>query len=145
MLKKFLMAVGVLAIIAVVAMVVIFNKFDSAIQEKVPEFRQYVTMTTEDQNTYVEKNIDNFLMQFGFVGDTAEEKADYQEIKNNPEIRAALIDLGRSMVATLIVSSEVYNELDNETKAKIKTESDQRNMRHAKLNDVLKKYESTQK
>lgn len=141
MLKKFLMAVGVLAIIAVVAMVVIFNKFDSAIQEKVPEFRQYVTMTTEEQNAYVEKNLDSLIQHF--MDDN--EKDDYQAMKKNPEVHTALIDFGRSMVATLIVSSEVYNELDSETKAKIKAESDQRMARNARLNEVFKRYENEQK
>ncbi len=141
MIKKILTIVGLLTIFGIVGMVFLFNKFESTLKEKEPELRQYITMTVEEQNNYVAANIDKLMENFL----SGEGKFDYQKMKQDPELNAALINYGRSMVSTFIVTSQFYKELDTDTQAKIKSESDQREIRNAKLQALFDKYDTSKK
>ena len=65
MLKKVLIGIGVLVILlaafGIGGMMFLKNKIETKLAEKEPEFRQYITMTAEEQNAYVEKNFFEFF------------------------------------------------------------------------------------
>ena len=142
MLKKILIGVGVLALIAVIGFGFLANKINSKLQEKEPEFRQYVTMSTEEQNAYVEKNFFEF---FGAVTDysTREEqaKAALEQIKADPEALQAAVNMGRSMVAELILKNEnILKDLSADVHNKLKAEADEGNSRAEKFKIYMEKY-----
>lgn len=140
MLKKLLIAVGVLAILGVVGVILVGNKIDTVIKEKEPEFRQYLTMTPEEQNAYVEKNLDIF-MQMVMRNSEEKAKAAYDKIKNDPEVRAAAVDFGRSVVAGFIMASEpIVKDMAEDMKAKIQAEVDAAQSRGDKYKALLEKY-----
>lgn len=141
MAKKILTVVGVVAFLGLLAVVFMFNKMEAELKEKEPELRQYIAMTVEEQNNYVAANIDKLMENFL----SGEGKFDYQKMKQDPELNAALINYGRSMVSTFIVTSQFYRELDTDTQAKIKSESDQREIRNAKLQALFDKYDTSKK
>ncbi len=115
MVKKILMAVGVLTIVGVIAAVGISyylgNKIGDEIEKRVPEFRQYVTMTTEEQNAYISKNIDEIYEDFfSLISNNSVEKSEMKsvltEMDKKPELMQAKINWGRSMVAGFILNIE---------------------------------------
>lgn len=141
MLKKILIAFGILAIIGVIGLLFVGNKIDTAIKEKEPEFRQYLTMTAEEQNAYIEKNM-NMLMQMMISEANEQGKAAFEKIKNDPELHAAAVDFGRSIVAGLIMASEpIVKDMAEDIKAKIQAEADALNARSDRYSELMKKYD----
>lgn len=141
MLKKVLIAFGILAIIGIVGLLFIGNKIDTAIKEKEPEFRQYIQMTVEEQNAYVEKNM-NDLMQWTMRNADQERKILFDRITNDPEIHAAAIEFGRSVVAGLIMGSEpIVKDMTEDIKAKIQAEVDAMDARSDRYSELIKKYD----
>ena len=140
MLKKFLIAVGILAVLGIIGIVFVGNKIDSALKAKEPEFRQYLTMTVEEQNAYVEKNIDSFLQMMMQKADEKGQAA-FDKIKNEPEIHEAAINFGRSIVAGFIMASEpIVKDMAEDVKAQIKAEADEIESRGDKYTKLLEKY-----
>ena len=140
MLKKFLIAVGVLAILGVVGVIFVGNKIDTAIKEKEPEFRQYLAMTPEEQNAYVEKNLDIF-MQMVMRNSEEKAKAAYDKIKNDPEVRAAAVEFGRSIVAGFIMASKpIVKDMAEDLKAQIESEVNAVQSRGDNYRALLNKY-----
>jgi phosphoribosylanthranilate isomerase len=125
------------------------HKIESKLQEKEPEFRQYVTMTTEEQNAYVKKNLDEFFILIAqFSGDEDEEeiKATLKELDNYPEISQAGIEWGRSCVASFILWNEnIVKDLSADVLNKLKTEQAELNLRNAKYKAVIEKYKQNLK
>lgn len=140
MLKKILIAVGILAVLGIVGIVFIGNKIDSALKAREPEFRQYLTMTVEEQNAYVEQNIDIFLQMMMQKADEKGQAA-FDKIKNDPEVRAAAVEFGRSIVAGFIMASEpIVKDMAEDVKAQIKAEADEIESRGDKYTKLLEKY-----
>ena len=142
MLKKILMFIGLLAVLGIGAMMFLGNKIETKLAEKEPEFRQYLTMTTEQQNAYVEKNFFEF---FGSITDysTKEEQAKValEKIKADPEGLKIAIDMGSSMVAQLILSNEnILKDLSADVHNKLKAEADEGNSRDEKFKTYMDKY-----
>lgn len=154
MLKKIFMVIGILAVIGVVVVVggsVYFaSKIATAVEEKEPEFRQYVTMTTEEQNAYVEKNVEEiFDIVFPLSGandqELAQMKAVMKELDNNPEIRQAKIDWGRSAVAMFIVDNEkITKGLSPEVLKSLQTERAEYDLRQLKYKQLIDNYKLKQ-
>ena len=142
MLKKILMFIGLLAILGIGAMMFLGNKIETKLAEKEPEFRQYVTMTTEQQNAYVEKNFFEF---FGAITDysTKEEqvKAALEKMKTDPEGLKIAIDMGRSMVAQLILNNEnILKDLSAEVHNSLQAEAAEGDSRAEKFKTYMDKY-----
>ena len=151
MLKKILMVIGVLAILGVIAVVggtyYFGNKIASEIEKREPEFRQYVTMTTEEQNAYVLKNVDEiFISTLEFFGESGANSAEVKELLNemdrDPEILQAKINWGRAMVATFIIDNEnIRKDLSAENLQKFQAEKDEfevRQLEYKKLTEAYK-------
>ena len=142
MLKKILMFIGLLAVLGIGAMMFLGNKIETKLAEKEPEFRQYVTMTTEQQNAYVEKNFFEF---FGAITDysTKEEqvKAALEKMKTDPEGLKIAIDMGRSMVAQLILNNEnILKDLSAEVHNSLQAEAAEGDSRAEKFKTYMDKY-----
>ena len=134
MLKKILIGAGVLALIVVLGFGFLANKINSKLQEKEPEFRQYVTMSTKEQNAYVEKNISE-------LAQIIMHDANANTLPQNPEVKAAEIEFGRSVIAGLILSSEnIVKDLSEDVKAQFKAEADELDARSHKYTELIKKY-----
>ena len=140
MLKKILIAVVILAVIGIAGFLYVGNKIDNAVKAREPEFRQYITMTVEQQNAYVEKNIDAF-MQFVITEADKKGREKFEQLKNDPEVRVAAINFGRSIVASFIVASEpIAKDLAEDVKAKLKAEAAEVEARGDKYKALLEKY-----
>lgn len=142
MLKKILMIIGLLAILGIGGMIFLGNKIDSKLQEKEPEFRQYVTMTVEDQNAYAQKNFSKFLQS---IGSNDSEKF-LEESRKNPEIAEAEIQFARAAIAQLILANEnIVNDLTPEQKSQLQTESNELDTRSKNYQQLMEKFKSEHK
>ena len=140
MLKKLLIGIGILAVICVAGMFFFGNKINTFITEKEPEFRQYLAMSREEQNAYVEKHM-NELMQMVMNYSQDQAKVAYEKIKNDPEVRAAAIEFGRSIVAGFIMASDkIVADLSDELKAQIQSEVNAVQSRGDNYKALLEKY-----
>lgn len=145
MLKKILIGVGVVIILGMVAVSLMgyefFKMASDKFDEHKPELRQYITMTVEDQNAYVEKNLDNIM---GWLAENSEEKenqANLEKLKNAPDVKAAGIEVGRAIVAMAILNSEdLAAELKDDLKEKFKKESEELSARLDSWTKIAEKY-----
>ena len=145
MLKKVLIVVGILAVIGVIIVGVagygVVKVVDEGIKEKEPEFRQYVKMTVEEQNKYVETHLDSIIS--GAVKDSKEEssKATFEKIQNDPEAKKIGIECGRAIIASLILSSDaIVADLNEDAKSKLKADADKMSDSMDKYVKILEKY-----
>lgn len=156
MIKKILMAIGVLAILGVIVVggfsYYAYDKFTSEFDKRVPEFRQYVTMTNEEQNNYVVKNLDelqvSMLPLFGAdSADIYEVQTLLKEMDKNPEYMQAKINWGRSLVARVILlnSDEFTKNLSPEILKQLQAENDEYEVRLLEYRKQMNLYKSNQK
>jgi len=135
MAKKIFAILGAIFIVAIVVLGVttcgIMKVADEALKEREPQLREYVKMTEEQQNEYVSKNMDDIIASVAAEAktDSAEDqkaRKNFEEMKTDPEYRAACLKLGRSIMAMLVISSEpILADMSAEDKAKYQAESDQ--------------------
>ena len=147
MAKKILMIVGALVLVAIVVLGVtmcgVKQVADEKLKEKEPQLRQYVQMTEVDQNTYVEKNMNElFTTIIGELKDDKEiSKENLQKLESDPEAKEAGIQLGRSIVAMFIISSDnIVKDLSPADKDKYTKESDELSNRLETYRGFMKKY-----
>lgn len=143
MLKKILLAIlAILAIVGAVALYSTYKVVDTSIKLKEPQLRQYVQMAEAAQNKYI---VDNYVeimdgMDINKDG-TPEQKAElelFKQMNTDPNVKQALIELGRSLMATAVLMSDnVTNELSAENKAKYEQERDQLTTRLENYNKLL--------
>ena len=151
MLKKFFMVIGALAVIGIIAAVGISyyvnGKIDTAIKEREPEFRQYVTMTVEEQNAYVEKTLGNLTAYFiNFGNDETNSDEIIAEIKKNPELFDATITYGRAVVAGFILNDEnITKDLNAEVLKQLKAEYYELKARQNKFHELADQVKSETK
>lgn len=146
MLKKLLIVVAILVVIAFGGLGYFANKLDTVIKEHDPEFRQYITMTLEEQNAYVEKNLGDFISyMMKLQGNEANTAQILEKLKSDPEAFKAGIDMGRAVVASFILANEdILKDLSAEVHNKLQEESSQLEARQNKYNEFLKKYMNQQ-
>lgn len=142
MLKKILMFIGLLAVLGIGAMFFLENKIENKLAEKEPEFRQYVTMTDEQQNAYVEKNLFELLDTVTDYSRRKEQaKAAIEKLKADPEALQAAVAMGRSMVAQLILNNEnILKDLSAEVHNKLTAEANEGDSRAETFKMHMDKY-----
>lgn len=156
--KKFLIALGVLLILGVISVIVggddenhVKDKIAAGFEQREPEFRQYVTMTPEEQNNYVAKNVDDLHVQrlalFGAKDPKMEEIQPFvKELEKNPEFMQAKISWGRSLVAMTILDFEdITKNLSPETLKQLQSEVDEYEVRRAEYRKLIDLYKPNEK
>lgn len=147
MVKKILMIIGALVLIGIVVFGVtmcgVSKVAEEKLKEKEPQLRQYVQMTEIDQNAYVEKNMNDLFTTI--IGELQEDnevpKENFKNLEEDPEAKAAGIQLGRSIVAMLIISSEnIVKDLSPADKEKYEKESNDLTNRLDTYHGFMKKY-----
>ena len=110
-------------------------KFSTNVMEKLePEMKQYVKMTTEEQDKYVIDNMEDML--FKFKKFDTEDSLDL--IKTDPAVRQAGIAVGRSICASVIVDTDsISSGLTPEEKEKYKKEAAEVDMRNDKFSKEM--------
>lgn len=147
MLKKLLIVFGILAVLVIVAFGMVVFEADSRIEEALkshePEFRQYVTMSVEDQNAYIEKNLSEIMKAFISKADEEDAKIFWENVQNDPDATAAGIELGRSFVASYILDAKSMKDvLTDEITAKLKVDEDALEPRASRYAEILDKYDT---
>ena len=148
LLKKILKFIGVLIIIGVMIIIGLICYQGFMLQAKEPEFRQYVTMTTEDQNAYALKFFNEFY------GDTIPSESKNaekiikanQEFESNPEALQAKIKLARSLVARFTLKiGNISEDLSPEVLKQLQEEHGEYKTRLAEYHNFIRAYVQNQK
>lgn len=143
MLKKILLVIVILlAIIGAFALYGGYTVVDDAIKLKEPQMRQYVQMDEAAQNKYIVDNYIEIMDGIDINKDgTPEQKAELEllkQVNTAPDVRKALVEMGRSLMATAVLMSDnVTNELSADDKAKYQQERDQLTTRLEKYSDLI--------
>lgn len=149
--KKILVILGILAFVGLVTVGVttcgILKLTGDWVKEKEPELLEYVKMNEVEQNIYVENHIDELFRRIDVYAEknesdvTAEEKTAWKNFENDVEAKTASLQLGRSLVAALIMSSEnITKGLSAEDKEKYEKESELLSERTEIYKNLLEKY-----
>ena len=149
--KKFLLIGGILGLMVLIVLGVtmcgVMKVANDWVKEKEPELRQYVQMTEVEQNDYVEKHMDELFRRVEEYAEGHRENAPkdqrekWAEFEKDPEAKAAAIQLGRSIVAALIMASEpITAELSADDKAKYENEANDTEQRTEAYTKFMKKY-----
>ncbi len=147
MAKKILMIIGALVLVGIVVLGVtmcgVKQVAEEKLKEKEPELRRYVQMTEVDQNAYVEKNMNELFNTIigEFKEDQEISKENLKNLEEDPEAKAAGIQLGRSIVAMFVISSEnIVKDLSPADKDKYTKESEDLNNRLDTYHGFIKKH-----
>lgn len=112
-------------------------KLSNNVMEKLePEMKQYVKMSTEEQDKYVIDNMENLLFKLKQFDD----EDSISLIKTNPAVRQAGIDVGRSLCASVIVDTDsIAAELTPAEKEKYKKEAAEAEARNDKFSKEMER------
>ena len=112
-------------------------KLSNNVMEKLePEMKQYVKMTTEEQDKYVIDNMENLLLKLKQFDD----EDSIGLIKTDPAVRQAGIDVGRSLCASVIVDTDsIAAELTPAEKEKYKKEAAEAEARNDKFSKEMER------
>ena len=140
--KKILLIIGGVILIAIVVFGVqafsVLKSTKDFVESKEPELVQYTTMTEEEQNAYIEKNMDEFLKVITLNQTDADGKPyTWEKLKQNPELRAMGISCGRALCAGMVESSE---KIPDNVKQKFEKESLELQSRMEEYKEMLKKF-----
>lgn len=154
MIKKILMVIGALTIIGVIVLVggtyYVGNKITGELEKREPEFRQYLTMTTEEQNAYVSKNVDAFYnLISSLAGESDEELVEFQtvmkQLDSDPKIFQAKVNWGRSIVATFILANEnITKDLSADVLQKLQDEKNEKDTNYLEYKKLINEYKLKQ-
>ena len=143
MLKKILIGIVVLGVIAFAVLGFgTYKVADEALKEREPQLRQYLQMDETAQNKYILDNVDEMLSKIDLDKDGKPEDketiARLKELNSQPEIQKALIDVGRSFMASFIMLSDpIVKDMSPDIKAKYQKESDDFEARADKYSKLL--------
>lgn len=149
--KKILLILGILGLMVLVVLGVtmcgVMKVADDWVKEKEPELRQYVQMTEVEQNEYVEKHMDELFRRVEEYAEghsenvSKEQREKWIEFEKDLEAKAAGIQLGRSIVAALIMASDpITAELSADDKTKYENEANDTEQRTETYTKFMKKY-----
>ncbi len=151
MAKKILAIIGAIVIVGIIVLGVttcgVMKIADDWVKEKEPELRQYVQMTEQEQNAYVEKHMDELFRRIDAYAEshrensTQEERNKWAKFESDSEAKSAGVQLGRAIVAALVMASEpITNELSSADKEKYQNESEQIEKRTEIYTGFLEKF-----
>lgn len=153
MLKKIFIVIGVLAVIGMGVAVFFTNKIVGEVQQELqarePEFRQYITMTVEEQNAYVDKSWNDVVK--GLIKKVSREGISEEEYNatfsnETPELKAARIEYGRSVIAAIILGMEnISKDIPDDIKAKLQAEADDVDNRSKKYDELEEQFSANRK
>jgi gas vesicle protein len=153
MLKKILIGVGILAVIGIGAFLFFANKIVGEVKQEMqarePEFRQYITMSVDEQNAYVDKSWNDLMkVIIKRVGGQNISEEEYNATFSNetPELKTARIEYGRSVIAAIILSMDsITKDMPAGIKAKLQAEADDTENRSKKYDALQKQFSANQK
>ena len=137
--KKVVIGLGVLGVLLIgILGYGIMKVSDSVTQKLEPDMQQYVKMSTEEQNQYVLQHMDQFMATLRAHDTKNEEAATFDAVHNDPAVRQAGLEWGRSLCAIVVVNSNsISSELDPAEKAKYEKEADEQDQRGDKFTAEL--------
>ena len=151
MLKKFLIGAVVLGVIVVALMGYgTYKAVDEKLKEKEPQLRQYLQMDEAGQNKYILDSMNEIFDKIDFDKDgKPEDKEEIErllKLNSNPDIQNALVDVGRSVVASAIMLSEpIVKDMTSEIKAKYEKEVEEFESRADKYQKLVEAADPTLK
>ncbi|MBR5914420.1 MAG: hypothetical protein IKZ58_08665 [Selenomonadaceae bacterium] len=123
--KNILIGIVFVIILGILFTTFMINQNSKAIDENVkelePELKIYVTLNLDEQNIYVENNLEKILKMGASYFDIDAETV-MNKINQDENLKNVSIELGRSIIARMIMSSENLSEILNETNKKILNE-----------------------
>ena len=143
MIKKILLGVVILGLIAFAIIGYgTYKVADEALKEREPQLRQYLQLDAAAQDKYVLERIDDILSTADLDKDGKTEDKEtierLKELNTQPEIQNALIQFGRSVIATGIMLSEpIVNDMTPEVKEKYQKEVDELETRLDKYSKLI--------
>ena len=149
MIKKILLGLVVLGVIVVAIMGYgTYKVADEAIKEHEPQLRQYLQMDEAAQDKYILDNVNELLSNVDLDKDGKPEDKETLErlmkLNAQPEIQNAFINLGRSLLAGVIMLSDpIVKEMSADVKAKYQKESDEFKERADKYSKLIEAADPT--
>ncbi len=138
--KKVLIGLVILGVVGLGLFTYGIVKLSTNIMEKMePDMKQYVVMTTEQQDKYVYEHMEEWVVTLKkFDGESDGSELDL--IKTDPAVRQAGIDFGRSICATVIVDTDsIASVLTPEEKARYQKEADESDARGDKFSKEMER------
>ena len=122
--KKVLIGVVVLGAVVVALLGYGALKMTDEFMAKMePDMRQYVQMDTVGQNKYIETHLDGLLSALKDKNNSEDTRLT-EAVMNDPQVRQAGIEWGRSICAYIVLGNEaIANELSPDVKAKFEQEA----------------------
>lgn len=151
MLKKILIGVVILgAILVAIFGYGTYKVADEVLKEAEPRLRNYLQMDEAAQNQYILDNFNDVLPKVDlYKGGKPEDKERLQrlmKLNEQPEIQKAFIDVGRSSLASLILSFEpIVKDMSANDKAKYEKESKDFEARADKYSKLIEAADPTLK
>ena len=143
MIKKFLLGLVILGVIAFgIIGYSTYKVADEALKEHEPQLRQYLQMDEAAQDKYILENIDELFSKVDLDKDGKPEDKEklerLKELNTRPEIQKALEEVGRSLMALMIMASDpIVKDMTSELQAKYKNESEALEARIDKYSKLL--------
>ena len=140
--KVLLTIVAVLVAGGAVMLYGTYKAVDEAVKSKEPQLRQYVQMDAAAQDKYIVDNFTELLNGADLNKDGKPEDKEtlerFKQANTNPEIQKALVELGRSFLASAALMSEsITKDMSADVKDKYQKESDQLETRLDKYSKLL--------
>ncbi|MBR4641399.1 MAG: hypothetical protein IKO74_01605 [Selenomonadaceae bacterium] len=119
-----------------------YKVVDNTLKEKEPQLRQYMQMDEAAQDKYISDNFTELLNGIDLDKDGKPEDKEQLELMKkanaNPEIQKALVEVGRSFLAsTILFSDSITKDMSADVKAKYEKESNEFETRLDKYTKLL--------
>ena len=119
-----------------------YKVVDNTLKEKEPQLRQYMQMDEAAQDKYISDNFTELLNGIDLDKDGKPEDKEQLELMKkanaNPEIQQALVEVGRSFLAsTILFSDSITKDMSADVKAKYEKESNEFETRLDKYTKLL--------
>ena len=140
--KVILTIVAVLVVGGALMLYGTYKVVDNTLKEKEPQLRQYMQLDEAAQNKYIADNVTELLNGIDLDKDGKPEDKEQLELMKkanaNPEIQQALVEVGRSFLAsTILFSDSITKDMSADVKAKYEKESNEFETRLDKYTKLL--------
>ena len=151
MIKKILIGVVILGVILFALFGYgTYKVANEALKEHEPQLRQYLQMDEATQNKYILDNMNELFTKVDLDKDGKPEDKEklkrLMKLNEQPEIQKAFIDVGRSVLAGLIMFSDpIVKDMSADIKAKYEKESSEFEARADKYSKLVEAADPTLK